>query len=921
MNNCVCRALTFMSYHIPLPKGIENDSQYKTIGFFDGLYTEQISLDYMQEDLHPLWEYTSKRTKNNKGYYSFQNIFGFSRDAWNDCEDEKFWSKETDQQYPLTFVVFMQLGGYISNNNSIKTQCIAFNRKVKNSMDSEALSYVYGTVDKNDFIVCIKSKTYGKAVKAVKLLHNNDEAVIYSYTVFSVRKEILEEIGTVCQNYKYLYEENIDSICLKGISNNYHSNSKFTLDQKYYEFCRKLVERLYGESVHGPDGKDPDRKLYDILGDDDFRFIARNVSLGKLLKEFASDGMLCYERAEFSFYLLSSNLILNTSTVNEGDQLKPIDWRDRRAWIDMRNEASVAPFCSALESEMEDILNKSYEDEKIITFCQGIYQLLQSLKVLENAPTKKYDFISIYIPFSLLVRILESKLVERKDIGEKEEIYDFIHTISMTLHGTFRTDIQFIQIRDFNVITHYAPAKLRAFYSMWALKLSAYYNMVGMEETNLREYSFVFAPGMHKGTKIKELFQEDEEKNHLMLITIPERHLYSVKWLSVLLAHEVSHFVGSQVRNRSGRHRIWSDMVMRILELEFYSFTYVACEKVQVSFVEKIFGEKQDLWGDFEKEILEQEKEICRENDISCKYRYHSENSCKIIKLTHDKILNTFFKQIIYDYCYSIKKFISETWNHNNGDFERTLTDGELNDYINGLSDDMFVFYRFFAKNVLNGLLGVIQHITTETFADMMAILTLGLTPRQYIMSFTNSEMSSYVMDRLNENETTIIAIRIAIVMQAVTNIVKKYNSCFEKEHLENLQIWSGDVLVRCANELKSSSSEGKIVYKALGYRDKIEDFRENISEYKALFDPSRHEFQLNMRNFLEDKFFWESACDYLEQCADIYVKKLCDCSSAEQVRGELLEMYKTISGNSSVDLMQEIENFLEKSEREFNAG
>ena len=145
-------------------------------------------------------------------------------------------------------------------------------------------------------------------------------------------------------------------------------------------------------------------------------------------------------------------------------------------------------------------------NEKTITFCHAVWQLLQSLKPLETAPTKQYDFWSLYLPFSMLVRILEDKLgklcinqIEEKErrFVNNEEIYNFIHKISTTLHGTLRTDIQFFQIRDFNVIVHYAPAKLRAFYSFWVLRLTDYYNKFNTDNVT-NEYSFILAPGMYQ---------------------------------------------------------------------------------------------------------------------------------------------------------------------------------------------------------------------------------------------------------------------------------------------------------------------------------------------------------------------------------------------------------------------------------------
>lgn len=926
MENCICRALTFISYHIPLSKSIDVSLQYKTIGFFDGLFTEKLKLNYEQEDLHALWKYTLKRTEENKGYYSFQNIFGISMDEWNDCTDEYFWSEKANRQFPLTFVIFMQLSSYMSNEKSIQNQCVKFNKAVNQQMDSDGLSYVYGTVDKNDFIVCIKCKSYKNAVKAIKSLHDTGENVVYSYSIFSIGRDILEEIKTDKQKYQYIFDEIIDSICFKGVTNSCDLEPKVTLDRKYYEFCKKLVKGLYGDGIEELDGEKPDRKLYDILGDDDFRLIARDVSLGNLLKEFASGGMLCYTEKEFPFYLFSSSLILNTLTVSNGEKKVPIELKNKNKWFEEREDKSATPFCSNLEQKMINILNvvsnACYEDEKIVTFSQAVFQLLQSLKVLERAPTKRYDFVSLYHPFAVLVNILESKLNKQLDkqiekyekIGEKEEIYDFIHTISMTLHGTLRTDIQFFQIKDFNVITHYAPAKLRAFYSMWALKLSNYYNMFG---NNQRKYSFIVAPGMYKGTEVKQLFGGYEEQKQLMLITIPERHLYSVKWLSVILAHEVSHFVGKKVRNRFGRYKSWSNMIMRILELELHSYTYTAMSKLKPLLIEEIIKENGDLFKPLEEEILEQSEEVCKEKEgvIDKSYLYHSENAFEIIKLTHRKVLKIHFKQIIYDYCYSIKEFIREKSNQTDTIPERNLTDGQLTFFMNKLSKEMIVFYELFQRDALKGLLGIIQNITTETFADMMAILTLGLSPKQYIKSFIKSEMNPYVTDELDEKEGTAVFIRIAIVMQAVSNVAKKYRLNNKKYLPELLEAWSEDTLKTCFIEFSLSSREGKVVAKALGYRDKITSFHRNISTYMRLYNLKQNRFTNDTFNFLEDEVFWNNACSYLEQCADIYIKELDDNSNVKKARMKLLNSFKKISGDSCVQLMQEIEDFLLESE------
>ena len=104
--------------------------------------------------------------------------------------------------------------------------------------------YAYGSVDKNEFIVCLKCRNYHNAVSTIKRLHRIDRSVVYSYSVFSIRHIVLDNLWT--EDYTYLFDEKIESICLKGITNSIR-NSEYTLnlDEKYYDFCEKLAERLY----------------------------------------------------------------------------------------------------------------------------------------------------------------------------------------------------------------------------------------------------------------------------------------------------------------------------------------------------------------------------------------------------------------------------------------------------------------------------------------------------------------------------------------------------------------------------------------------------------------------------------------------------------------------------------------------------
>lgn len=712
----VCRAITFISYHIPLTADIgEKIPQYSTLGFFDGMLTERLCINYAESDLKQLWRYTVRRTAESEGKFSYQNIFGFSEDSWNHCTDEEFWRDDADLDYPLLFVVFLQLSNYMTGDNGIEQQCRNFNRILQENLGAEGKYYTYGTIDKNDFVVCLRCQNHTQALKAIKQLHNTGSNVVYSYSVLSVSNKVLDNL--IPENYPYLFEQLVDSICLKGITNSFRSEEVITLDQRYREFTDKLIEKLYTAEEREEALETQNCCVYDILGDDDFRLIARKVNLGKLLREFGAQGLLGNYQGELRFYLYSSSLVLNTLT----EKPLAIDPAVKDRTVEKMNQEMASPLCDQLSRRMLHIfqtLQDGTVDERTVTYCQALWQLLQSLKVLESAPTKKYDFYSLYHPFAMLAGILEDKLSRNQRVNSAE-IYDFIHKISMTLHGTLRTDIQFFQIRDFNVIVHYAPAKLRAFYALWALKLSAFYN--SFEQAD-KKYSFILSPGVFGGTHVKQLFKDYSEPERLMLITTPERNLYIPRWLSLIIAHEVSHFVGRKIREREFRNGVLVRLSGHIAALEMQRFWYMGIYELTISSGRLLRSTR--LRSKLKHELVRIDGEICKENGTD-PYRYHFDRSRKFILQAYRYIGNYgIIERLICEYGEMLRGEIrTEAENLGKDQSDIAL----IQDTCNRCENEMLYFFQRFQRDVLPEILDILYYICTETFADIIALLTLGL--------------------------------------------------------------------------------------------------------------------------------------------------------------------------------------------------
>lgn len=902
----VCRAITFINYHIPLTESSGIKPQYSTVGFFDGMFTERLEVNYEKDNLKSLWRYTVRKTAKSQGKFSYQNIFGFSEDSWNYCKDEEFWKKDSDSEYPLLFVVFLQLSDYMAGDITIEQQCRAFNGVLHDNLKESGKYYTYGTIDKNDFVVCIRCRNHTRALNAIKELHKTESRVVYSYSVLSVLNDVLDEINE--EKYPYFFDQYVDSICLKGITNSFNPDKSITLDQRYYEFCDRLIDRLYPIEEKEKPEEERAYRIYDILGDDDFRLIAREVNLGKLLKEFGGSGLLGDYQGDLRFYLYSSSLVLNTKTEPQ-ERIEPGVKRETMMQMDA---AIQSPLCEQLSKNMTKIigvLNNEAADEKVITYCQALWQLLQSLKVLESAPVKKYDFFSLYHPFAALVRILENKLDRREEI-RKDEIYEFIHKISMTLHGTLRTDIQFFQIRDFNVIVHYAPAKLRAFYALWALELSKFYN--SFEQTN-KKYSFILSPGVFGETHVKQLFVKHDEPERLMLITTPERNLYIPQWLSVIIAHEVSHFVGTKIRERKFRHKILLRLSAHIAALEMQRFWYIGMPGDLQIATEKML-ESAYLRNQLKKELVRVDEERC--GTQKDQYLYHSDKSKdNILNDYRDLARNDITRKIIYEYGERLRSYLFEEAEKSGaGNSAKKIKD--IQDACNEREEKVLLYFVRFQQRMLPDIFEILYYICKETFADIIAVLTLNLSPAEYVMSFARSEYQE--ADKNPQEESTrLLPIRISVTLNAVKTILHKNKAWLENNEPELIEAWAGEVFYDTIFKLENNSDEQNIMVRAYGYKKNLTVKKKGIRNYSSMYDPEygAETFSINLLDFLNDINVYKLLCLYMNKCADTYFAQIKEDDSLKIMRKKLLGAYSTLRSGTMVDIMQMIETFLREHE------
>lgn len=926
MDYTVCRAITFINYNMPIRDGEdiwEGYEKYCTTGFFDCMYTKRVSCLYKDEQLQELWNYGIGCITKGEGRYAHQNVFCFSQDNWNsNITDETFWASNKYEDMLLIFVVFVQTRDYITDVNGMEKQCKRFNIAAQEQLGDEGYVYTYGTVDKNDFVVCIRSKKYKKAVDAIMKLHAAGCSIVYSYSVFGIAEARQQRIND--DEYMQLNLQRIDSISLKGVTNSIKPDEgmAYSLDQKYYNFCIRLVDELY-KNDDNSEGK-PDFKIYDILGDNDFRLIARMVPLGNLIRQFGKKGLLSYYGNATQFTFFSTHLVLNTRDLVKESRMpflgdSEISKANRLLQLQYKTE-----WCTRLKVEMDDVMrqlkNRCKEKqyiEKLIPACYGIYQLLQSLTALEAAPTKKYDFYSIYYPLEVLVHILRegcSKEGEDEALAENGRLYEFVHKISMTLHGTLRTDIQFFQIRDFNATLHYAPAKLRAYYTMFVFMISAHIKEVSSEP--LKRHSYIFCPGMFKGVGVRQLFRRPTDEKRLMLISVPERYLYFPKNLSIILAHEVGHLAGEQLRKRKVRHETFLKCSYRILCLELTKLIVNKFTKeadINCSMRNRLRFEDLDLYN-----ALLRENARLEDSERDTAHMYYSESSIHRIVLSYKNVCELYEAMCCVKYS---RLLFQEDWKRckkNVGETNEEYVSSVKNMrskflFCESLADDMKKRFELYREDMLRDLLYQFHYLLSEPVSDILAILILGLEPYEYLYSIADERKANRVDEQFSRGLTKV---RIALVVHVMEQLLK------EDKHGKAgylLGYWQ-DVYKQVGSSSNVSEPMVRdLLLEAYKYIKKdLRDKQTQIQNYQSPIDQEKNILKVKRYDYLNDLEIFEAMSKYLLVCGREYVCQILDNSKCKTSRAIVQESFRKCAGDTAIGLMEQIDVFLHRFENEW---
>lgn len=864
MGSNICRIFTLYHDRCSFDASGENifnkeKDLFINIGYYDWVKTQRFKLCNAY-DCKDIYNYNIELSNSISKYQSYQNMYGFLYLEEEDI-DSLFWNEKNS---PIMFITAVQFEDY---QNEISEKL----KEVLKKWDKcKTLKYLcYKTLDNYDLIICSRSDSYRELINFVNTIYlSKDYRISYMYTNFIVNYKELND-----ENFKDIVRsEIIDSICIKAVFNcetNLVENGELTGKLNYIN--RYLSEKLYGDSTNERRlSEDNDHASYEILGEMDCRYIAREVYLYEVLSLFKKGGVLDRHNDKFNYMFLSTMTSLNIKLINCNSDKLVAEYEKSLALIDKEKGSNYSIFNDDVFSNLETalrIIKDSVNAKDQLVYTQ-LHTIVNYLSYINNQPYPKHQLLLLSYT-KTIINILVEKTKKKEKSSEIREVYDYINYIYSDIMENSRTNIRSFQVSNFSIATYYAPAKLRAFYLIIINKISEFYKSFSQEDKDVA-FDFITIPTNKSTTNVSQAWKNEIGDDKLMVAHITEKDFYNIKDLLIQEAHEAAHFVGNNaIRNRKKRFEIVVDYWIN---------------KIYVFFSHYISELKEDLGSDKYNFIIIPDVDYNSFHDFSKK----KANNLK------DEIIDNKFgsnKQFFY-YSENTKKYIYKIFSFETISYMLTFLftgikksikicniNAKLDDVVNAIhrveemedyvKKEISVFIdEAKTKKNFNSQLMILM---SECYSDLSAIVTFNLDAEDYFESVFN-----HIANKENLRENSLF--NRACVITAALSRLKSVSTSFEIKN---------NTYYRLLNDTDETDNTNcsKVIDKH--YRQLIKEVYQNF--YKNKDSISFYLLQ------------------YIEECLNSYA----NFNYLSNERNELIDIYDNVSTKNIYELISSIDSIV----------
>lgn len=760
----ICRPIILHNEFLPACTG-ERIWEYRAFGHYDGITVKESILVEKYENLRTLFDIGLKNEEDSFMHFS-QTLLGFHEDT---KEEKLFWKSEL----PFLYIVLLQVADarmaehqkYLESREFLQQELSGAGPK--DEIENTWIT-VYHSLDNSDLIVAIKCGYANTGARLINGLHRSDRSggiirIRNSYSILGIDRKQIENPDSLIEA-----NEPIDEMELRVIEGDNHS-------------IGALYHRL--EEELGDLKNSTDICVKTLLGAEDESITIRNLPWKRLLPLYREKtGILnnSSKRAQDYAYAISTKIMLPFHEPEKREDKKTEAPENVRKY-----------FCVWLNDKINHIYSDKNgagqfaEKKNLVMFAKSLFRFENAYYIRKEF--SDYNFFALYLPFYTFVELLGEK-----NRAYPEDYYDFMESLRLRTQSFTKSDRVFSQITDFNMRYFDVPIKFITIYSAYI-----HYFKQALNTKNEKNYEFLVCPGMNSQIGVTELFLKVSDKRRLFFIEIPEQQMYNLKQTFITIGHEIAHFVGTDVRCRSERKTCMVRLCSRIIvlsmknylenddsfvrdhadDLDFEKVESKLCEWLAF-FIEREQNEEYlrkkkyypSITDSMVKKNLEYKKDYGEHADV---LRETLISSTVELLIEHG--------QDIFDYIFHREFYEKEECRYEEREDFLTEKRNLLQKYIHSFTNN--VNPKNQALTIASAVDKII-YLLKECYADMICILTLRLSMKDYLETLTEIiDESNIPIEELADTE---LSARIAIVMTVVSHSFEN-----DSESNEPLFLWT----------------------------------------------------------------------------------------------------------------------------------
>lgn len=870
----ICRRFLLHNDFVPPAKNI-HERDYLAFGYIDGISVKQNIFEDVKWDLHLIWKESVSAQKELLNLESRQVIYGFrSEDEQEENAEEAFWKDRGEKaEYPFVFFVMIQF----EDADRKKLPELMRNRKeveAKYSREGKVKGITYLTLEDSDLLLVLRSKNYDDGAKMINGIHcgtpfftmqDTHWNVKYSFTIPGVDKGYINGGGAIALKNQKVHHAYI-------YATEAYSGS---IDSLYAGLEAKLQPDVCDKQA--------------VLGYNDGLILLSNVTWDLFLDLYKdSTGLLNHSSAEFQRYVSSLTTIIG---YRQEEQDNGRILRDAEK-VDDKNEKETAlkVFFDFLRIKLDEIGECASSNEVFKNIFLSLHYLVNSLSKFENSRTSENLFFPSAFSIYVLIEIL-LEMFKREGVSVGLTCYQdytrFLKGLHSYAQNPARSDRQFTQAIEYNVRIYNLPVKLNAFYNAFIFCVRNFLNKSTKHE--IYQYEFLTCPGVSFNMNVEELFVGQSENKRLFLVNIPENQAYHLELMMITLCHEIGHFVGSDIRQREERKKSLVKALARVITLFYRS---------NISeLVDEIFD---DFWQKFEEKLSQEIKdryELYYNNEyikknalaISMAENKRKEEAEQIAK-DRNRLRNhsLVMEDALLDAAVTLIREKQEVL-FCEGLYERYMVDyRKSQDKIcaaesrNSLQGNIYRYsqdilrVRAGHRNIVNieTMISILIDICKEGLSDIIAIMTLALSQKQYAMTLIENAYEQGAGEKLTEKNITEVTIRASLVTACM---------CTQKEGVELGSGWESDWI--------ATEDEDKEV---VALYSKITEFIKIYLNGDCGKVWKRGSDNVAICDYLCDNNLLKSILKYLLSCRKAYAKIIEDNKGEQKEIQDIFELAKS---------------------------